>query len=182
VQILSQHEAFRLSVLCSDLIVVCRVSGMMQVLGDYRLIGDLEVERVLSGTATVGETLMVPWSSQVSVDGNPVISDPKVPLSALIGLRVLIFLRQDDHLRLAGASPLPLTLDSAAALGARVSWIRSPSSEDLLARRLEGSWRGEGVPAPCDSVRLEVVAAYLEGYLDGVDSGVRPPEKAGRSN
>ena len=174
-------DTFRISVACSDLVVVGRV--ILTADSDARTRFSLvEVERSLHGSAATGDSLWVSWtapffkSSDGSTEGFTTVQ-PGSQLNALTGVRALYFLRQvGDGLRLASESPLELTPDNARAIRARVSWIRAPKSDDLLARALDAQhstavrWGCDTSDAATLRLRLEAVADYLEGYLDGLGS------------
>jgi hypothetical protein len=177
------EQTFRFDAACSDLIVVGRVVASEEPTRSTSY-SQVEIERCLVGSAEQGDTLVVSWRADFSM------SEAGPQLNRLTGIRAMYFLQQrPDRLRLSPAYPLLLVPESRATLRTRLSWIRLDSPDDLLAKKLSDSWPVSVSPWPCNTddsalllSRLRIVAAYLEGYLDGLDVPQDGQDGSGRSN
>ena len=177
------EQTFRFFAACSDLIVVGRVVTSEEPTRSTSW-SQVEIERCLVGSAEVGDTLVVSWRADFSM------SDAGPQLNRFTGIRAMYFLQQrPDRLRLSPARPVLLVPERQDALRARLSWIRQESPDDLLAKKLSDNWPVNVRPWPCSSddaalllSRLSIVAAYLEGYLDGLDVKQDRQDESGRSN
>ena len=188
--VIPPEQVFRLEVACSDLVVSGRVVATEESTERIRY-SQLEVERCLVGSAEAGDTLRVSWRAASWTDGPTghvgVTSDYGPQLSRLTGHRALYFLREDGGLRLSGIGPIVFSRECKRTIRAMLSWIREPSSSDMLAVHLHTTSPRRASRWPCGTTdadlmdeRLEIVARFLEEHLERLEQ--ESQLETGRSN
>jgi len=175
------ESGFRMRIALGDPIVVGRVvSTDPHALTGLRT-SRVAVEHVLWGRAAPGETLRVRWHAKTWDAGGGVsgeVSGNPPQLDDMMGMRVLWFLSFREGSTLTGP-PVVLESISSNEITSLLTLILDPDEEDLLAGALVREGLPEDVREELNLApqKLDIVEAYLSGYLDGLVAG-----GAGRSN